>query len=161
MLAKLLEDKNQFLISVKDTGIGIDNQEIMQIFDRFYQAGNSAKRPGEGTGIGLSLTKELVQLMNGKIEAESTVGEGTEFRIWLPIKSDELRVMDDEYPVRKVQDLKFKLKPEFPPENDLSLITHHSSLNNAYTNSLFPANFRVLLQYELEGMGRVLCRQFL
>ncbi len=75
----------RLLISVKDTGIGIDEEQIKHVFERFYQADTSAKNSGQGTGIGLSLTRELVQLMNGKIEVESEAGVGTEFRVWLPI----------------------------------------------------------------------------
>jgi signal transduction histidine kinase/DNA-binding response OmpR family regulator/sugar lactone lactonase YvrE len=82
------ESNRQLVLSIKDTGIGIPENQLMHIFDRFYQLDNSQTRKAEGTGIGLALTKELVKLMNGTIEAKSPpVGatRGTEFIIHFPI----------------------------------------------------------------------------
>lgn len=74
------------IIKIKDTGIGIPSEKLPHIFDRFYQAGNrDAARAGEGTGIGLALTKELIHLMNGDIQVESIPGQGTTFTITLPV----------------------------------------------------------------------------
>ncbi|QNA44522.1 hybrid sensor histidine kinase/response regulator transcription factor [Lacibacter sediminis] len=77
------------VLKVKDTGIGIPENQLQHIFDRFYQLDNSHTRKAEGTGIGLALTKELVKLMNGTIAVKSPpVGatKGTEFTIVLPMK---------------------------------------------------------------------------
>jgi len=71
-------------ISVSDTGMGIPADKIGRIFERFYQADNSAARSGEGTGIGLALTRELVRLMRGDISVESQPGQGTTFTLKLP-----------------------------------------------------------------------------
>lgn len=73
-------------LKAKDTGIGISEEQLQNIFNRFYQADNSTTRKGEGTGIGLSLTKELVELMGGSIEVKSEVGKGTTFMLLLPIQ---------------------------------------------------------------------------
>ena len=70
---------------VSDTGIGISLEKLPNIFDRFYQVDDSHTRKGEGTGIGLTLTKELVKLMGGEITVKSEVGKGTEFIVTLPI----------------------------------------------------------------------------
>ena len=64
-------DKNLLFIKVKDTSSGIPEHQLSSIFDRFYQADSSHTRKAEGTGIGLALTKELVQLMNGIITVQS------------------------------------------------------------------------------------------
>ncbi len=72
-------------MKLKDTGVGIPADKLPHIFDRFYQADNSNTRKGEGTGIGLSLTHELVQLMGGIINVKSEEGVGSTFSIWLPI----------------------------------------------------------------------------
>lgn len=70
-------------ISVADTGIGIPKEKAAKIFDRFYQANSNFIKQQEGTGIGLSLVKELVALHKGKIEVESEEGRGTTFSITL------------------------------------------------------------------------------
>jgi DNA-binding response OmpR family regulator len=74
-------------LKVKDTGIGIRPEDIELIFDRFYQINHPGKNKEEGTGIGLALVKELVELMNGQIVVDSQIGEGTTFILYLPIAS--------------------------------------------------------------------------
>lgn len=71
-------------IAIEDTGIGIEKEKLETIFQRFYQVDNSLLRVNEGSGIGLSIVKELVNLHNGKIEIESKVGKGTTIRVLLP-----------------------------------------------------------------------------
>lgn len=71
-------------ISVKDTGIGIRKENQEQIFERFKQVNKSFSRNTEGTGIGLSLVKSLVEMHQGKISVNSIYGEGSEFLIHLP-----------------------------------------------------------------------------
>ena len=76
-------------ITVKDTGIGIPEAKLPHIFDRFYQVDDSPTRPGEGVGIGLALTKELVNLLGGEIRVKSPVtgsNKGAEFRVLLPLQ---------------------------------------------------------------------------
>ncbi|WP_097026984.1 Cache 3/Cache 2 fusion domain-containing protein [Clostridium peptidivorans] len=80
-------DKEEFiLISVKDNGVGISQDNLKQIFERFKQIGPLLSRTHEGSGIGLSLVKSLVQMHDGKISVKSKYGEGTEFIIELPVK---------------------------------------------------------------------------
>jgi len=67
------------LLTVKDNGIGIDDQRLLRIFDRFYQVDDTSHRNYEGTGIGLALVKELVDILNGKISVQSQVNQGTTF----------------------------------------------------------------------------------
>lgn len=76
---------NQFRIVVEDTGIGMSQDTLNQLFSRFYQADNSSTRKREGTGIGLALVKELVALMQGNIEVKSELGKGSIFTVNLPI----------------------------------------------------------------------------
>ncbi|MBX2871316.1 MAG: response regulator, partial [Saprospiraceae bacterium] len=82
---KLGVQSQQLQIGVEDTGIGIAEKDLPHVFDRFYQADNSTTRVGEGTGIGLAHTRELVRLMGGEIKVESEVGKGTRFLVSLPI----------------------------------------------------------------------------
>lgn len=76
-------------IKVRDNGMGIREEYLPHIFDRFYQADDSTVRRGEGSGIGLALAKELLELMNGSISVESELGQGTEFKVLLPVISSK------------------------------------------------------------------------
>ena len=82
---------NYVCISIRDTGVGIPKEKIGKIFDRFYQVDGSHTREQEGTGIGLSLTKELVELHKGKIEVESEEGKGATFTIRIPLGKEHLK----------------------------------------------------------------------
>lgn len=76
-------------IEVSDSGVGIEEDKLERIFDRFYQVSDSSRREYEGTGIGLALTKELVQVHHGSISVFSQPGQGTIFTIKLPIADVE------------------------------------------------------------------------
>jgi signal transduction histidine kinase/ligand-binding sensor domain-containing protein/DNA-binding response OmpR family regulator len=73
------------LLSVTDTGPGIPADELPHIFDRFFQVTGTYQDLGGGTGVGLSLTQGMVHLLDGQITVESTLGQGTTFRVFLPI----------------------------------------------------------------------------
>jgi signal transduction histidine kinase/DNA-binding response OmpR family regulator/streptogramin lyase len=77
-------------LSVCDTGSGIPAAQLAQIFNRFYQADSSYEHHSRGTGIGLALARELVELHQGTIKAESEKGKGSEFTIRLPMGSAHL-----------------------------------------------------------------------
>ncbi|HEV2354464.1 MAG TPA: ATP-binding protein, partial [Puia sp.] len=78
------ERNGEVRISVRDTGIGIPEDQLDRIFDRFHRVENAAVRTQEGTGIGLSLVRELVKLHHGRIEVESHLGQGSTFTVVLP-----------------------------------------------------------------------------
>jgi signal transduction histidine kinase/DNA-binding response OmpR family regulator len=88
-----LTDPGFVRISVRDTGIGISKDQLIHIFDRFYQAESSQRlrHDQKGTGIGLALTQEIVTLHHGKIDVHSREGEGTEFIILLPLGHAHLK----------------------------------------------------------------------
>jgi len=72
-------------LTVRDTGIGIDPQDLPHIFDRFYRGRNVRQSEMHGTGLGLAIVKEIVDFHGGEIEMESELGKGSCLRIWLPI----------------------------------------------------------------------------
>lgn len=83
------ENKN-VLLKVKDTGVGIPEAELPNMFQRFHRVQNVVGRTYEGTGIGLSLVKELVQLHGGEISVSSKLNEGSEFTISIPARKEHV-----------------------------------------------------------------------
>ncbi|MEH2300637.1 MAG: response regulator [Nostoc sp.] len=80
---RLKSENDRCILQVQDTGIGIVKEQIPHLFERFRQAEGSANRSYEGSGLGLALVKELVELHGGQVTVESVYGEGTTFSLWL------------------------------------------------------------------------------
>lgn len=85
---KIVNNNSFLIIKIKDTGIGISENNLPFIFDRFYQAENNSNNNYDGTGIGLALTKELINLMKGKIKVTSKLNKGTTFTLSIPVLSN-------------------------------------------------------------------------
>ena len=83
---KINSTKDEIIISVKDSGVGIPKDKLDVIFDRFGQVDDSLNRKCEGSGIGLSLVKNLVEMHGGEIHVNSEVNKGSEFVFSIPIK---------------------------------------------------------------------------
>ncbi|MBD2195629.1 MULTISPECIES: response regulator [Calothrix] len=94
---RLISQGNSCILQVQDTGIGIVKEQIPYLFERFRQAEGSENRSYEGSGLGLALVKELVELHGGKVTVESVYGEGTTFTLRLLVGSIHL-------PADQVQD---------------------------------------------------------
>jgi len=84
------DDPDQALIRVKDTGCGIPDDKQHKVFEKFYQVDGSDTRAHGGSGLGLSIAAEIVELHHGAIWLQSTVGKGTEFFVALPFTSPEM-----------------------------------------------------------------------
>ncbi len=91
IIVSINDEEEDIIISVKDTGAGIPKDKLEVIFERFRQIDKSLTRSHEGSGIGLSIVKHLVNAHNGTIIAKSKYGEGTEFVIRFPIKLIETK----------------------------------------------------------------------
>lgn len=77
-------------LRVRDTGVGIPDEELPRVFERFHRIENTRSRTHEGSGIGLALVQELVRLHSGSVSVESVLGEGTTFTVSLPLGKDHL-----------------------------------------------------------------------
>lgn len=87
VILRVWREKRQVVFQVEDTGIGIATAEIPLLFEQFKQLENFRQRTHGGTGLGLALTKKLVELHGGMIEVESALGQGTIFTVYLPEKT--------------------------------------------------------------------------
>ena len=91
-----VKGRDSLVIAVKDTGIGMTAEQTKSIFDEFTQADNSISRTYGGTGLGMSITKQLTELMGGEVRVKSEHGQGSTFALVLPIleSADDLRATD-------------------------------------------------------------------
>jgi signal transduction histidine kinase/DNA-binding response OmpR family regulator len=142
-------------MEIQDTGKGIDADQAEQIFDRFYQASDKDSRDAEGSGIGLALTRELIELMNGAIRVESQKGEGSCFNISIPIQENpneqkEIPVLDKEVYMSdyEVDGIEYNQPEEenTPPatRNEIILIVEDN------------ADLRQYIRHRISGMYKVL-----
>jgi signal transduction histidine kinase/ActR/RegA family two-component response regulator len=100
IIVKIEKNNGYVHFSVTDTGVGIPKDQLDKIFDRFYRVENIQGRSQEGTGIGLSMVKELVKMHNGTINVTSIVGKGSTFIITMPPGKDHLppdKIVDATY----------------------------------------------------------------
>ena len=148
------DGSDKLVLSVTDTGEGISEKDLPHIFDRFYQVDSSATRRGEGTGIGLSLCKELVKLMGGGISVESGVGKGSRFTVTLPIShahQSVQKVHQTNIPPSLAATILFgETKTEAPVDNlpndkrPLVLLVEDNEDVITYLTSLLSANYEIL-----------------
>lgn len=134
VLAKTLREDNDFSFvefSVKDTGIGIDEDKLAHIFERFTQAESYTTRYYGGTGLGLNIAKQLVELQKGTISVQSTLGVGTVFSFVLPLKkTDEIISAEHDYGSKEVVNI--------DKMNALSvLLVEDNPINIKFVMSLF------------------------
>ena len=89
VILRIWEENNQIVFQVEDTGVGIAKEQFPFLFEAFKQVENTRQRTYEGSGLGLALTKQLVELHNGRIQVESIKGKGSAFTIFIPIQNPD------------------------------------------------------------------------
>ncbi|NRB67595.1 MAG: response regulator [Vibrio sp.] len=100
----LSSESGIFNIVVRDTGIGMTQEQLDKVFQEFTQADDSITRKYGGTGLGLSICQSLVNLLGGSISVESSLGEGSEFTIKVPVSiTDSVPLVDDKQATRAVR----------------------------------------------------------
>ncbi len=159
LMAQQIEKSGQIWlqIEVQDTGIGIPEEMLPHIFDRFFQTGNSQMYGREGTGIGLTLTKEFVELMGGGITVRSELGQGSTFIILLPVKNEsspaEAKPDDETVEVKLKPDLAVpttatnrstaRLNKQLAGEKPLLLIVEDNKDVVTYIRTLLEKNYQI------------------
>ena len=103
-------DEEHLFLQVKDTGVGMKEEHMSRIFDRYFSLEAVDARKDMGTGIGLSLVKELVKLMAGEIQVDSREGSGTTFLVKLPLRTDGVVDFDPETPQQAASPLRPAVK---------------------------------------------------
>lgn len=129
----LPEDVVQVRVNVVDTGIGISESKIRQIFEKFVQADTSTTRKYGGSGLGLAITKQLVEMMNGEIAVSSVIEKGSNFSISVPFTLTNAMEAEDE------QSVASKHSGVIPPSEIRILVAEDHALNQAYVKRLLPA----------------------
>jgi signal transduction histidine kinase/DNA-binding response OmpR family regulator len=144
---------NEVEIAVKDNGIGITAQKTSRIFDRFYQIDGSHQRNYEGSGIGLALVKEMINLHKGVISVESEEGKGASFFVKLPINKatwDKENVLLHPNKIPSVLDLPLKTQdlPSVPStkaltENIILIVEDNPDLR-LYIRNIFEHDYQII-----------------
>ncbi|MHC4573021.1 MAG: ATP-binding protein [Planctomycetota bacterium] len=89
VVLRIYVEENRLYFEVSDTGIGIEEKAIDRIFDEFTQVDSSTTRKYPGTGLGLTISKKMVELLGGEIKARSKLGEGTTMTFYVPLETAE------------------------------------------------------------------------
>ncbi len=153
----LEEDWIQLQVAVKDTGIGIKKEDIDKLFSSFKRLELDKNRNIEGTGLGLNIAKNLVELMDGKVSVDSTYGEGSEFRFAIPQKVvDKTPIGNVEQSVKKTRSTKSKKGPAFVAPKARVLVVDDNMMNLSVIGALLK---RTKIQIDFAESGEK-CLEF-
>lgn len=118
----MIPDEMKLVLDLKDTGIGMDPTQIKRVFEPFVQGENSIARKFGGSGLGLTIVREIVELMGGTIDIQSSPGKGAHFQIILPVA---LEAMEND---QDAQEVSKQMQVENLLQNDLVPIEHFKRL---------------------------------
>jgi len=149
-LSETIEDNKKYIqIQVSDTGIGIAVEEKEKLFIAFYQGKRRKMLRDEGSGIGLALTKELVDLYHGKIHVESNVGQGAVFTVLLPVneqkpKKEVLSIFNHSN-IKEQSEQKLFPETEVMSSSNLILIVEDNADMRMYLERILSDQFKILI----------------
>jgi PAS domain S-box-containing protein len=158
-------EQGQIHLIVTDTGIGIAPDRIERIFDAFAQADASTTRRFGGTGLGTTISRQLVEKMGGRIEVESELGQGSSFHIWLPLPTGHAVLPMDEAAGTQLPPLRLLIADDVPQNLELlqlllareghqvRAVTNGLEALQAFTEQEFDAVLMDVHMPELDGLG--------
>ncbi|WP_122858455.1 response regulator, partial [Pseudomonas viridiflava] len=138
MLEDETEEHAQLRISVQDTGIGLSSQDVRALFQAFSQADNSISRQPGGTGLGLVISKRLIEQMGGEIGVDSTPGEGSEF--WISLNLPKAREDREETANQALEGLR------------AAVLEHHDLARQALEHQLEDCGLQTVVFNNLENL---------
>lgn len=132
-------DQKKLRFEVCDTGIGIAEDSVATLFDRFNQANSSTTRKFGGTGLGLAIVRDIVELWGGKVQVSSKLGEGSTFSFDLPLEEicESPKAATGKYLVCSRHDTLAKLWREEPTSPDMTWVQDMTSFQNALVRDSF------------------------
>ncbi len=163
-------------ITVQDTGIGIKEEDLEKVFDRFYHK-DTSNYSVRGTGIGLSLAKQLIELQDGSITAQSVIGKGSTFTIRIPKGKDHIKdeslIREEDTELNIPQEIKEYIKLHEPDEEDeaadqkdafdeekeLILVVDDNSDMRKYIKNTLSADYSVIVATDGENALEILKKQ--
>lgn len=166
---KVQEERGQIKLSVSDTGIGIPEDQLAKVFERFHRVENTGGRSQEGTGIGLAMVKELVRLHQGSIDVVSQPGKGTTFTVSIPAGRGHLpteKLVQAAPAAVSMQSIAFvqEALKWLPDEASEDLTSHNSSKETVEGYLAVTERYKVLLADDnadmREYVQRLLSHQF-
>ena len=146
------EENIRLGFTVSDTGVGIRKEDLSKLFDSFKRLEQNKNRNIEGTGLGLNIAKQLVELMNGTIEVESEYGKGSTFRVFIPQKVMDKKPMGSlDTAVKEHNEQKSVSLKRFTAPEAKILAVDDNSMNLAVVKGLLK---RTKVQLDLAGSGK-------
>ncbi|MFY0602109.1 MAG: tetratricopeptide repeat protein [Cyclobacteriaceae bacterium] len=154
-------ENEMYVISIRDSGKGITDDQLTEIFNRFHQV--SETHDNQGSGVGLALTKELVELHHGEIKVSSQPGQGSEFKVFLPIedaiyeKEEELVVEEEPLEMLPLKAIEYE---ESEPKSGLPiiLVVDDNQDIRKFIRGIFEKEFTVIeAQDGKEGLEQAKC----
>jgi len=140
-------DPSQFNVIISDTGIGIKESDLTLIFEPFMQAEGSSTREYGGSGLGLTIVRNLVEVLGGTISVESEFGTGTSFRIYLPMDVVSRR---NQYQQKETNEHRFKLF-----DKALSLLLVEDNHTNAFIAKAFCKKYGMEVDWVTDGIQAI------
>jgi CheY-like chemotaxis protein len=154
-----LTHKNSFMLSVKDTGIGIPKEKQQIIFEAFQQADGSTSRNYGGTGLGLSITKEIAKLFGGEIHLESQPGSGSTFKVFLPVNYADSASLESVNPKEAPKPIIQSVVKPVVDEKLVQLADLQSAKVGDDRNNFLPGDRTILIVEDDENFARILKKQ--